>query len=123
MPNRNPLQLEIEIERLARTMMTRNTAIGKDLTSYLRQEFTVEELAGLMLICIERVIWFDVDSVFWTLEHLIPADVIQEMKKITTFALYQRLIGKKFIPGKDFSVDANGKLLVNNKARTAILCR
>jgi hypothetical protein len=123
MPNRNPLQLEIEIERLARTMMTRNTAIGKDLTSYLRQEFTVEELAGLMLICIERVIWFDVDSVFWTLEHLIPADVIQEMKKITTFALYQRLIGKKLIPGKDFSVDANGKLLVNNKARTAILCR
>ncbi len=123
MPNRNPLQLEIEIERLARTMMTRNTAIGKDLTSYLRQEFTVEELAGLMLICIERVIWFDVDSVFWTLEHLIPADVIQEMKKITTFALYQRLISKKLIPGKDFSVDANGKLLVNNKARTAILCR
>ncbi len=123
MPNRNPLQLEIEIERLARTMMTRNTAIGKDLTSYLRQEFTVEELAGLMLICIERVIWFDIDSVFWTLEHLIPADVIQEMKKITTFALYQRLISKKLIPGKDFSVDANGKLLVNNKARTAILCR
>jgi hypothetical protein len=46
---------------------------------------------------------------------------MQEMKKITTFAFYQRLISKKFIPGEDFSVDANGKLLLNNNARTAML--
>lgn len=123
MLSKNPLQLEVEIERMARSMMTRNTQIGKDLTGYLRTNFTLEEVAGLMLICIERVIWFDIDSVLWTLEYLIPNDVMQEMKKITIFAFYQRLISKKFIPGEDFSVDANGKLLLNNNARTAMLCR
>ncbi len=121
MLSKNPLQLEVEIERMARSMMTRNTQIGKDLIGYLRTDFTLEEVAGLMLICIERVIWFDIDSVLWTLEYLIPNDVMQEMKKITTFAFYQRLISKKFIPGEDFSVDANGKLLLNNNARTAML--
>ena len=123
MLSKNPLQLEVEIERMARSMMTRNTQIGKDLIGYLRTNFTLEEVAGLMLICIERIIWFDIDSVLWTLEYLIPNDVMQEMKKITIFAFYQRLISKKFIPGEDFSVDANGKLLLNNNARTAMLCR
>lgn len=119
---KNPLQLETEIERIARAMMTRNSEIGKDIISYLKKNASIEELAGLMLISIERVIWFDTDSVFWTLEYLIPGDVMQEMKKITTFALYQQLIYKKLVPGEDFSVDANGKLLLNNNAKTVVLC-
>ena len=119
---KNPLQLETEIERIARAMMTRNSEIGKDIISYLKKNASIEELAGLMLISIERVIWFDTDSVFWTLEYLIPGDVMQEMKKITTFALYQQLIYKKLVPGKDFSVDASGKLLLNNNAKTVVLC-
>ncbi len=119
---KNPLQLETEIERIARAMMTRNSEIGKDIISYLKKNASIEELAGLMLITIERVIWFDTDSVFWTLEYLIPGDVMQEMKKITTFALYQQLIYRKLVPGEDFSVDANGKLLLNNNAKTVVLC-
>jgi hypothetical protein len=119
---KNPLQLETEIERIARAMMTRNSEIGKDIISYLKKNASIEELAGLMLISIERVIWFDTDSVFWTLEYLIPGDVMQEMKKITTFALYQQLIYRKLVPGEDFSVDANGKLLLNNNAKTVVLC-
>lgn len=119
---KNPLQLETEIERIARAMMTRNSEIGKDIISYLKKNASIEELAGLMLISIERVIWFDTDSVFWTLEYLIPGDVMQEMKKITTFALYQQLIYKKLVPGEDFSVDASGKLLLNNNAKTVVLC-
>lgn len=122
MTNQNPLQLEIEIERIARSMMTRNTKIGKDIIGYMRKYLTVEDLAGLMLISIERIIWFDTDSVFWTLEYLIPIDVLEEMKKITTFALYQRLIYQKLVPGQDFSMDVNGRLLLNNNAQTAAMC-
>lgn len=121
MTNQKPLQLEIEIEKIARSMMTRNTKIGKDIISYMRKYFTVEDLAGLMLISIERIIWFDTDSVFWTLEYLIPVDVLEEMKKITTFALYQRLIYQKLVPGQDFSIDANGRVLVNN-TQTPAMC-
>lgn len=120
MPSMNALQLELEIEKMARAMMTRNSEIGKDLIGHLRTMFTLEAVAGLMIVSIERLIWFDTDSVFWTIEHLIPADVMQEIKKITTLCLYKRLISKQFMPGKDFSVDANGKLLLNDQARTAI---
>ena len=120
---KNPLQLENEIEKISRSMMTRNTQIGKDIISYMRKQLTVEELAGLLLISIDRVIWFDIESVLWTLEYLIPVDLIQEMKKITTTTLYQRLIRQKFLPGQDFSMDAEGKLLLNNNAQTALLCR
>ncbi len=122
MPGMTSLQLELEIEKLARAMMTRNREIGNDLINYLRTQFPVEALAGLMIVSIERLIWFDIDSVLWTIEHLIPADVMQEIKRITTFSFYQRLISKGFTPGQEFSVDADGKLLLNDKARTAVFC-
>lgn len=120
---KNPLQLENEIERIARSMMTRNSEVGKDIISYMRKQLTVEELAGLLLVSIDRIIWFDLESVLWTLEYIIPVDLIQEMKKITTTTLYQQLIRQKFLPGQDFSMDAEGKLLLNNNAQTALLCR
>jgi len=122
MPGMTSLQLELEIEKLARAMMTRNREIGNDLINYLRTQFPVEALAGLMIVSIERLIWFDIESVLWTIEHLIPADVMQEIKRITTFSFYQRLISKGFTPGQEFSVDASGKLLLNDKARTAVFC-
>ena len=118
----NPLQLEVEIERIARSMMTRNAEIGNDLISDLRTKLPVDEVAGLILVSIQRVVYFDIDSVSWTIKHLIPIDVKLEMKKIITFTLYQQLISKKFIPWQDFSVDAYGKLLVNDSAKTAVFC-
>lgn len=120
MPGMNSLQLELEIGKMARAMMTRNPEIGKDLIGYLRTQLTVEAVAGVMLVSIERVVWFDTDSVFWTIQNLIPADVMQEIQKIISVSIFQRLIAKGFMPGKDFSVDANGKLLLNEQAQRAI---
>ncbi len=121
MSGMNYLELEQEIAKMARAMMTRNSQIGKDLISNLRSQMTLEEIAGMMLMSIERLIWFDTDSVFWTIENLIPGDVMQEIRTITSVAVGKRLICKGFMPGKDFSVDAAGKLLLNDKAKTAIL--
>ena len=119
----NSLELEVEVGRIARAMMTRNSAIGKELIEYLRTQLTIEAVAGVVIVSIERLIWFDVDAVFWTIENLIPADVMQEIRRMTTVVFYQRLISKKFILGKDFSVDANGKLLVSDRAKTAMFTR
>jgi len=116
----NSLQLELEIEKMARAMMTRNSQIGKDLIVHLRTQFPLEALAGLMLVSLERLLWFDTDCVFWTVEHLIPVDVMQEIKRITTVTFYKQLIAKGFTPGQEFSVDASGRLLLNNAARKAI---
>lgn len=114
------LQLEVEIGKIARAMMTRNSQIGKDLISHFRSQFTTEAIAHLMIVSLERLMWFDRDSVFWSMEHLIPADVMQEIKSFTTVFCYKQLIGKGFIPGKDFSIDAKSNLLLNVSARKAV---
>lgn len=119
----NALQVELEIEKIVRAMMTRNTQIGTDIIGHLRTELPVEVVAGLMIVSIERLLWFDIDSVMWTIKYLIADDVMQEIKKITTFTLFQQLINKGFTPGKEFSVDAMGKLLLNDNAKTSVLCR
>lgn len=123
MPSMNSLELETEIGKMARAMMTRNTLIGGDIIAHLRTQMTLEDVAGLMLVSIERVIWFDADSVIWTIKHLIPADIMQEIQAIASIAVCKRLIRNGFIPGKDFSVDATGKLLLNDFAKTSVLVR
>lgn len=119
----NSLELETEVGRMTRAMMTRNPQIGKDLIGHLKTQLPVEAVAGLMLISIERVIWFDTDSVLWTMEHLIPADVMHEIQKNFLVHICKRLISKGFIPGCDFSVDANSKLLLTAQAKAAIVPR
>ena len=119
----NSLELEVEVGKITRAMMTRNSEIGKDLIEHLKTQLTVEAVAGVMIVSIERLVWFDVDSVLWSIKHFIPTDVMQETKSIMAVALYRRLISKKFTPGKDFSVDVNGKLLLSSHAKTAMFSR
>jgi len=119
----NCLELEGEVGKMARAMMTRNPQIGKDLIAHLKTQLLVEAVAGLMIVSIERVLWFDTDSVLWTMEHLIPADVMHEIQKIFLVYIYKWLISKGFVPGTDFSVDANGKLLLNAQAKAVIVPR
>lgn len=119
----NSLQLELEVDKIARVMMTRNREIGTDVLHHLRTELPIEALAGLMIISVERLLWFDIDAVLWAIENIIPADVMQEIKNITTFTLFQQLVSRGFIPGKEFSVDANGRLLLGDQAKTSMLCR
>lgn len=115
----NSLDLDLEIGKMARAMTTRNSQIGKDLIAYHRSQMTLEEVAGMLLVSMERLLWLDADSVIWTIKHLIPSDVMQEIQKIMSVAVYQQLIRKGYVPGKDMSVDANGHLLLNFKTKTA----
>lgn len=111
----NVLELEQEIGKMARAMMTRNREIGRDLIASLRSHLSLECVAGVLIVSIERLLWFDSASVSWTIEHLIPEDVMQEIRRITTVTIFQHLIRKGAVPGKDMSVDAEGKLLLNFK--------
>lgn len=118
-PSMNSLDIDLEVGKLSRAMMTRNRQIGVDLIAHLRSQMTLEELAGMLLVSIERLLWFDTESVMWTIENLIPRDIMQEIQRITSVAVYKHLVAKGYVPGKDMSVDANGKLLVKTKTRTA----
>ena len=114
----NLLELDQEIGKMARAMMTRNTLIGADLIAHLSNQMTLEEVAGIVLVSFERLLWFDEEAILWSIENLLPAAVLQAIQKITSVAVYQQLIRKGYVPGKDMSVDANGKLLVKAKMTT-----
>lgn len=115
----NCLELDREIAKMARAMMTRNTQIGRDLIAYLRSQMTIEAVAGVLVVSIERVIWFDAESIIWTIENVIPGDIMQEIHRLTSVSIYKQLITKGYVPGKDMSVDANGKILLKETVRVA----
>lgn len=116
----NSLELDQEIGKMAVAMMTRNSAIGKALIAHLRTQMTLESVAGVLLVSIQRVVWFDTDSVVWTMKYLIPTDVMEEIQRMTSFSVYKHLVGKGFVPGKDLSVDADGKLLLKAVAKIPV---
>lgn len=120
MPNMNCLQVDLEIAKIARAMMTRNRAIGQEIIAYLRIQLPIEEVAGLIIVSIERLMWFDTEAIIWAIEHMIPVEIVQEVRKITTVTIYRYLTAKGFIPGKDMSVNAEGKLLLNQPAKVFI---
>lgn len=116
----NSLELDQQTGKIAMAMMTRNTQIGTALIANLRTQLPIESVAGVLLVSMHRLLWLDNDSVIWTIQHIIPADLMQEIHRITSFSVYKHLVGKGFIPGKDLSVDADGKLLLNPNVSTAL---
>ena len=116
----NHLELEQEIGKMARAMTTRNSLIGKDLIAALRGRLPVESVAAVMIVSIERLIWSDCESVIWSVSYLIPADLMEEIRRITALVVCKRLMSKGFRLGQDFSIDAEGKLLLSDNAKTAV---
>lgn len=96
--------------------MTRNTQIGSALIADLRTQLTLEYVAAVLVVSIERTIWFDPDSIIWAVENLIPADIMQEIRSMTSFTIYKQLVHKGYVPGKNLSVDARGNVLLKKAA-------
>lgn len=121
MQNLSYLELEQEISKLSSILMARDLRIGRVLLENLRNQLSPEDMAGIALVSLERVIWFDPNAVIWAIDHLIPPDVMQEVRSVISLTAYKRLIAKGLTPGKDFSVDSVGKLLLNHKAKALVL--
>jgi hypothetical protein len=113
-------KLEQEISKMAYALMTRNAIIGSDLITDLRSRFSLEEVAGILIVSLERLIWFDKDAFIWAVESLVPTDVMQEIEKIISTMFSKRLIDQGFVPGKDFSVGLTGNLMLSQRARLAV---
>lgn len=109
----NPLELEREITKVTMAIMTRNREIASDIITDLTTKMALEEVAGVLLIGLERLMWFDGELFFWAAENLLPVEIRLEIKKILSVNAYKRLIAKGLVPGKDFSIDADGQLLHN----------
>lgn len=113
-------ELEQEVSRMTCAIRTRSPEIGKALLDSLRERFSVEDVAGIMLVSLEQLVWVDATAFVWSVENLIPFDILREIRRITSVAVGRQLIRKGLQPGEDFSVDSAGKLLLNPKAKAAI---
>lgn len=116
----NYLELEDEVGKIARAISSRDTRIGKALIANLKAQLPLEEVAGIILISLERLLWSDTDLFDWAVETLIPVDVLQEIRSIIGIISYKRLIDQGFTPGQDFSVGCEGKLLLSSLAQAVV---
>lgn len=113
------LTLEREVSKMAYAFTSRDARISKAIIDDLCERFSLEEVAGVLLVSLERLIWFDVEACMWAIENMIPTEVMREIKQIFTVTFGKRLIAKGMAPGQDFSVDSIGNLLLSAKARAA----
>ncbi len=116
----NYLKLEQESNRLAMALRSRNQQIIGDLITHFRTELSLNDLAGLILVSLESLLCSDADAIPWAIKYIIPGDLMQEIRRLALGNLSKRLIAKGLMPGKDFSLDGEGKLLVNQKAESTI---
>ena len=107
----NWLELEQEISKVTLAILTRTRQVATDIIVNLQTQMQLEEVAGVVLLSLERLLWVEPDLVVWTIENIIPIDIRQEIKRTIALTTYQQLIHKGLVPGKDFSLDATGKLL------------
>jgi hypothetical protein len=115
----NNLELERQSGKIVRAIMTRNRAIAADAIQHLKTQMSPADVIGVMLVSIERLVWFEPETVSWAIENAIPQDVTREIQTLTRHSLYKQLIGKGLMPGLDFSVNQQGELLLNQKAKKA----
>lgn len=114
------LKLEQEISKIATAILGKDSRIGRDLISSLQDRYTPEEVASILLLSLERLVWFDANAFVWAVENLMSEDVLRGIRQIMSATVGKRLVDKGLAPGQDFSVDSAGKLLLNAKARAVV---
>ncbi|MBN8559503.1 MULTISPECIES: hypothetical protein [Leptolyngbya] len=120
MQDHTSLDLEQELSRLACAFATRNTEIGKAVIANLRSRLTLRDVAGMVIVSLERLVWIDPLAFCWAIENVIPGYVMREIRRITSVTLYRRLITQGYEPGHDFSMDGKGQVLLNAQAKSAM---
>jgi hypothetical protein len=114
------LQLEDEISRLTCAFATRNIEIGKAIIANLRSQLTLRDVAGIVIVSLERLITTDPLAFCWAVEQTIPGYVMREIRRITSITVYRRLVAQGLEPGEDFSMDGKGLLLLNEQAKSSL---
>ncbi|KAM3106290.1 hypothetical protein [Phormidesmis sp. 146-33] len=114
------LELEQDISRLTSAFATRNTCIGKEIIANLRSHLTLRDVAGIVLVSLERLIHTDPLAFCWAVENTVPGYVMREIRRITSMTLYKRLIDKGLTPGNDFSMNEKGGVLLNDRAKLTL---
>ena len=114
----NYLELENDLSRLTSAFATRSSTIGKEVIASLRGRMTLRDVAGMVIVSLERLVWQDQLAFCWAVENTVPNYVMREIRRITSITVYKRLIDRGLNPGQDFSMDAKGNILFTDRAKT-----
>lgn len=120
MQETDALELEQTVSKLLYALATCNAGICESLLTHLRDRFSLEEVAAVVLLCLERLLWLDAAAFVWTVEQLIPADLAQEIRRISSLILGKQLLANGFQPGQDFSLNSLGQLLMSVPAQASL---
>ena len=112
-------QLEQETIKTVYALATCNVQIGGEIIASLRDRFSVEEAAGIILVSLEQLLWLDAKAFVWSVEQLLPTDMLKAIRCHTVVAVGKRLVERGFVPGQDFSVDGTGQLLLTAAVKTS----
>lgn len=115
------LELDQDISKLTSAFATRNTCIGREVIADLRSRLTLRDVAGIVLVSLERLIHTDSLAFCWAVENTVPGYVMREIRRITSMTVCKRLIDQGLTPGGDFSVDATGSILLSDRAKATLL--
>ncbi len=116
----NCLELETDLSRLTSAFATRNTTIGKEVIASLRNPLTLQDVAGMVIVSLERLVWQDPLSFCWAVENTVPGYVMREIRRITSITVYKSLIDRGLDPRQDFSMDAKGNILFTDRAKVTV---
>ncbi len=107
----NYFQTEQQINKLTLAIASRNSGIFKDLIGHLRAELSSTEIAGLLLLSLERLLWPEPQLCLWAFNYLIPEDLKTEIRELISVTTYKQLIAKGLVPGQDFSMNGDGSII------------
>ena len=116
----NDLSLEDDFSRLTSAFATRNATIGKEVIASLRSRMPLQDVAGMVIVSLERLVWQDQLSFCWAVENTVPGYVMREIRRIASITVYKSLIDRGLDPGQDFSIDAKGNILLVDRAKTTV---
>ena len=89
----------------------------KQLNTHLKPEY----IESCLTAAIFELSVTDVDTFHWALDNLSHWETYTNLLQEVTKFVVQKLIKEGFIPGQDFSFTSQGKILLNENTKTAII--
>ncbi|MBD0301461.1 MAG: hypothetical protein ICV85_04550 [Tolypothrix sp. T3-bin4] len=121
MQNINDLEtFNIQIELMADTLKLQNKAILKSVEELLTALVGFEYTSDILMAAVLQLSETDADTCSWTLRNLHDIqhlDVIEELTKFTV----KKLINQGLILGRDFSITANSRIILNRNAMDTLV--
>ena len=110
----------IQIELMADTLKLQNKAILKSVEELLTALVGFEYTSDILMAAVLQLSETDTDTCRWTLRNLHDIQHLDVIEELTKFAV-KKLIHQGLILGRDFSITANSRIILNRNAMDTLV--